>query len=433
MDPRLKILMDPSPEEIKSCLLSHYLPPLAGNLATVSLQNRVGIDKRRFQQAANAIGEVIGQIADDYTVQSRFGKKWIINTLANLPKASQATQTLSPRRKILITGAGPSLEDQIAGIRSKKTEGYLIASDTSLPTLLANGIKPDLVVSIDCQQVSYHHFLSGYPEDVPLVLDLASPPILATLTDRLIFFSSGHPFSQYVSSHFRHFPRIDTSGGNVSHAAVSLAGALGAEEITLFGIDFSFPEGKSYARGTYFYPYFRSQESRLEPMETHNFSFLLLNRHIVKEKTGRNIRYTTKPMISYKSRLEEAIRTLGVRVDQAPGKGVVLDIPSDASSETSRSAFPTMFSQGASKTDWREFLKHYWEQLQNLPCPQEPLGRSWNELSAEAKVLWMTMLPAATAIKEEIPESDLTAVQLLAKTKAWTCHQLEKRIAFPTR
>ena len=37
-------------------------------------------------------------------------------------------------------------------------------------------VEIDLVLSIDCQHISYHHFLRGYPSGAPLVLDLASPP-----------------------------------------------------------------------------------------------------------------------------------------------------------------------------------------------------------------------------------------------------------------
>jgi hypothetical protein len=153
-----------------------------------------------------------------------------------------------------------------------------------------------------------------------------------------------------------------------------------------------------------------------------------LNRNIVKEKRGRHICYTTKPMISYKSRLEAAIRALGVRVDQAPGRGVVLDIDAADKPVSAHPAFPAMLSQGASKTDWREFLGTYRRELKRLPIPREPLGRSWNELSKEQRVLWMTMLPAATAIKEERPGSDLDTVRLLEKTKSWTLRELEKRI-----
>ncbi len=284
MDPRVKILIDADFADIKRTILSDYRPALAGNLKTIDLKARVAVEQSYFEGVVDALRSVINRVADDYTVQSQFGKKWFVNTLANLSKAENSSQTLRPVRRILITGAGPSLERQIDKLVQMKTDGFLVASDTSLPFLLAHEIMPDLVVSIDCQQVSYHHFLSGYPAHVPLMLDLASPHVLTSFTDKLIFFSSGHPFSQYLTSHWRRLPVIDTSGGNVSHAALSLAGLLRPDEIYLFGVDFSFPEGKSYARGTYIYPLFRSQEQRTLPLETSFFSFLRRNERMIRDR-----------------------------------------------------------------------------------------------------------------------------------------------------
>ena len=160
-----------------------------------------------------------------------------------------------------------------------------------------------MVVSIDCQHISYNHFLQGYPEEVPLVLDLASPPVLTKLAPKLAFFTSGHPFSQYVNKHWRRFPVIDTSGGNVSHAAVSLADRLGAAKILLFGADFCYPEGKSYARGSYIYPYFRCRESRLSGLESLFMAFLFRGPAGSMERDGG--RYVTRSMLRYRERLEE--------------------------------------------------------------------------------------------------------------------------------
>ena len=303
MEPRVKLLIDASIDDIKKDFFTHYLPVLSGKLKTITLQSRVNLEKKYFTEIVNEIKGIINEIADDYSVQSQFGKKWFINTISNLPKAESSTITLKSAHKVIITGAGPSLENHINQIKKLKTDSFLIATDTSLPFLLSHDIIPDLVISIDCQQTSYHHFLSGYPKNIPLVLDLASPSVLTRLTDNLLFFSSGHPFSQYISREIRSFPKIDISGGNVSHAALSLAEQLNPEEIYLFGIDFSYPQGKSYAKGTYLYPYFGSFENRTQPLESSLFSFLLRNKNIKKEKIGEKYRYTLKSMSSYKERM----------------------------------------------------------------------------------------------------------------------------------
>ena len=250
------------------------------------------------------------------------------------------------------------------------------------------------------------------------MLDLASPPVLTRITDKIIFFSSGHPFSQYLTSKWRRFPYIDTSGGNVSHAAISLAQYLGAREITLLGIDFSFPEGKSYSRGTYMYPLFRSAESRVNPLETLFFSFILKNSTIIKERVDGCIRYTTKPMISYKERLEVFLQKSKAAIIPLPGKGVPLNIDRRLKEEKQGSG-GHILSAGAPKTDWKYFLKAYLTGLRALPEPYHPLSGYFRVLSKEEQSLWITQFPAATAIRESLGLKTVEGPELLKQVREW--------------
>ena len=79
----------------------------------------------------------------------------------------------------------------------------------------------------------------------------------------------------------------------MTHAALSLAEALGAESTLLAGADFSYPEGKSYARGTYIYGYFGQSQSRLAPLEALFSGFLFrgsdMEREIGERPVGRDL------------------------------------------------------------------------------------------------------------------------------------------------
>ena len=245
LDPRFNLILDPDPEDLETAILSNYIPPISGDIRTAPLRGRVDLDPELFSSAAETIRSIVGRISDDYSVQAFFGKLWFRNAVRNLFASEGPSPALPPVRRAIVTAAGPSLEDGIDEIVRQKREGaFLIATDTSLPALLGRDIIPQAVISIDCQTISYYHFLKGIPQEVPLILDLASPNRLARLTDRHSFFSSGHPFCAYVSSNFRPFPSLDTSGGNVTHAALSLAEALGADSCLLVGADFSYPEGQ---------------------------------------------------------------------------------------------------------------------------------------------------------------------------------------------
>jgi hypothetical protein len=427
LDRRVRLWVDPDPESIGEVLLADYLPAVHGDLRTVPLRPSVDANPEYFRRAAGRIHEVIGAVADDYTVQAKFGQRWFVNTLANLPAAERATGVIAPVKRAIITGAGPSLERQLERLPELRRDGLLIASDTSLPALLSSGIRPDLVISIDCQQISYHHFLQGIPPDVPLVLDLASPAVLTRLTPQVLFFSSGHPFSGYVNRRWRKFPILDTSGGNVSHAAVSLARHLGAREIFLLGIDFSYPEGKAYSRGTYLYPLFRSWEGRLRPLETLFLSFIFKNTAIDRDRVGNSIRYSTRPLIGYKERLEQSLRETPARIVQLPGPGVPLELPAGKPAapptghgESHPDNIRGMFAAGPPQTGWRVFLGSYGDDLRALPAPRSPVGAYFLELDDRERLLWTTLLPAAAALRERYPELRSDASRLLREVIEWS-------------
>lgn len=419
---RVKILIDEDLETIKEYLLSNYLPAVSGNLHILNLRSRFEMENIYFSNIKTGILELLQLLSADFSVQSHFGKRWFINTLSNLKKAQSVKNILLPIRRAVITGAGPSLEVQLPTLIKYKKDSFLIATDTSLPFLLKHKLIPDLVISIDCQHISFHHFLAGFPKNIPLVLDLASPSSLTKQTDNVIFFTSGHPFSQFVNKKLRSFPYIDTSGGNVSHAAISLADKLGAKEIVLFGIDFSYPQGKSYARGTYLYPYFLSRSNRLNPSENSFVSFIFYNKQTLSTKKELGISYTTTPMISYKKRLEQAALDINAAITQIPGPGETLILPVKNGNRRSSNITP-YFSAGSNSVDWKIFLYKYKKELQALPEPGISLSEYFSKLNSTQKDLCTTLFPAAAALRRsDYPE--ICGAEIIKKTIYWTINQI---------
>ena len=229
-------------------------------------------------------------------------------------------------RLALVTGAGPSLDDQIPEIARRSRDALLVATDTSLPALEANGIHPDFVVSIDCQVHSVNHFLGGAARQERLVMDLASPPLLGRLVSRSSFAASSHPLCALLARRWRPFVPIDTAGGNVTHAAVSFAGSLGAQQIIVYGADFSYPDGAPYARGTYLFDYFGCRSGRLLPIETSFFSFLFRAGDPLRERLADQVRYTTPLLMAYKENLEKLAAGMTAELIAAPGRGLALEL-----------------------------------------------------------------------------------------------------------
>jgi len=431
-DARFMLLLDPDPEELREVILSLYVPPIAGGIRSLPLRSRVDLDPEPFRLASETLGSVLGSISDDYSVQAFFGKLWFKNAVRNLFPAERSSAPLPPIRRAAVAAAGPSLEDQIPALAEAQDKGaFLIATDTSLPALLGRGLRPDAVISIDCQHISYYHFLGGIPRGMPLVLDLASPSTLCRLGDSVRFFSSGHPFCAYVSARWRPLPALDTSGGNVTHAALSLAEALGAQSTLLAGADFSYPEGKSYARGTYIYGYFDRCQSRTSPLESLFSGFLFrgtdMDRETGIDLSGRTYtRYLTKPLMAYREHLERFSAQSPMLVVPLEGKGVRISVPGAAKGPSAR--MRSVFAAGSASCPAAEFLRTYAEELRALPAPRGPAIPYIGSLGNHARDLWTTLLPAASAFQRESGDDGVDAAELLEATREWAIRTVEEAL-----
>ncbi len=421
-DSRISLLIDKTSEFISDYLPSNYLPAVTGDFRTLQLRSRVESEKEYFLSIFTKIQDVLDTLSDDYTVQTWFGKRWFINSISNLKAAEKSFSVLRPQKNICIAAAGPSLEIHLDHILSHRDESYLISTDTALSCLLKNSIVPDLVISIDCQHITYHHFMAGYPREIPLVMDLASPRYLTGLSDNVIFFTSGHPFSRYVNRNWRKFPYVDTSGGNVTHAAISLADSLGARNIYIYGADFSYPEGKSYARGTYIYPYFSSRNRRVKPIESSFYDFLYRNDNIRMIKTDYGYRYNTRPMISYKERLEIFSGEINARIIPVGGLGETINV---YKKEKNVEAFP-LFSAGSSRSGWKDFLNAYGKRLESLPVLETNPAVYFSKLEYTDKDIWTTLFPVAAVFRKKYKHMNIDSSFILNEVRIWALDIIKK-------
>lgn len=427
-DRRLCVLIDPSEAELEACLLERYLPFLSGPFSGLPLRSRVDLDRPPFEAAAEGVSRLLSRVSDDYTVQSKFGKVWFRNAIGNLERAQEDATPVRRADSALVCAAGPSLEDRSDEIRRLQARGsFLIATDTTLPFLMKAELVPDAVITIDCQLISYYHFMDGYPPGVPLVLDLASPPVIPRIASGLHFFSSGHPFCQYVSAQWRAFPSLDTSGGNVTHAALSLAHALGSREVRLYGADFSYPRGKCYARGTYIYKYFEARACRTAPVESLFGEFLYRAPKLDRVGAGSEFRYLTKPLEGYRERLEAFAAGLDLDFLPIPGQGSPIKESRNAfRAKPDRARRP--FAPGVPARSLGEFLSRYRSGLASLESPAFPAFESLRALPAGLRDLWTTLLPQAAAFSRTKDCQGLGAAELLEHSRSWTIELLDDAI-----
>ena len=383
-DHRLRLLCDPSAEQLEKFILNNFIPAIDGGIRVFPLRVRSDSDPR-FGAAADIIRNTVELVSRDYSVQAYFGRRWFSNIIRNLSFAEKQSGSIAPVRKAIICAAGPSLEEQLAEIKKHQTlnkkdksESFLIATDTSLPVLLQSDIEPDAVVSIDCQHISYQHFFRMMPKRTQLFLDLASSVQVASRTENRIFFSGGHPFSLYISRNWRFLPVLDTSGANVTYTSISLAEKLGAKELVLFGADFSYPQGKTYARGTYIYPYFDKIQSRYSPIEAQHSGFLYRDSSIEKKNSEQGKwHYETRTLNFYREKVAQKKKAL------YDTKNRELDL----------------FSLGSSRQTAFSFLEQYRKSIEKLDSFYPAICREQKEFPE----LVVTILPLAAFFRRINP------------------------------
>lgn len=151
---------------------------------------------------------------------------------------------------IYVAGAGPSLADQFDTL-VKTPSDVLICVDAALKPLLAAGIEPNYVVSIDAHETIIADFLDchlNHPESVALVY-------FPTVHANTLKVWQGPRYAAYSQSPL--FAEVSKqvsrgtlfSSGSVIHPAIDLAVKMGAEEIKLCGVDFSYPRQQSHVSG----------------------------------------------------------------------------------------------------------------------------------------------------------------------------------------
>jgi hypothetical protein len=419
---RFFLLTDPSDDDIKNFIIENYIPSLYGGIKTIPLRTRTETDLPLFDSAVKSIQTAIEIVSMDYSVQAHFGKRWFSNIIRNVAGSENSAGKNFPSviKEAAIVAAGPSLDGQIPILKECKSRNvFIISSDTALPALLHHGIEPDTAVSIDCQHISYYHFISciNNMRNIPLICDIASPPLLSSFSP--MFFSSGHPLTQYISLNWKPFPTLDTSGGNVTYACLSLAENLGAQSVTLFGADFSYVKSVTYARGTYIYSYFEKKQNRFSPLSAQASSFLYRSPFLPKENENQSYRETSS-LRFYREKLEEKAGRMTVQIFRAPGEGAPVNLTGKKANNKINTVFK--IETGKSNINGVDFLKQYRDDIADLPKADGANYRS--KLNLKNRQIFNTILPTTAGIKHR--NSYLKYKDLIEETKLFCVNQINK-------
>lgn len=283
-------------QTLSDSICNFYLPQICGDFVHLANRAWLNFNENVKNFIFDSIQEAIKKISLDFSVQSHFGKVWFKNIIRNYKTLFENSQNFLPQKidtnkKVAIIGAAPSLDFSIEKLKKEKNETFIIATDTASLILSEHKIIPDLIISIDGQNISYRHFIDSVPSKKTIyALDISSHPAIAEKIAKngnpIVFFLSNHPLGIYINNFINNhatfnIPQVDTTSGTVTVAALDLAIKMGFETIELYGADFAYTHSKPYAKSSYLDRTFSLTENRFLPLET-SFTKLMYRTEVFK-------------------------------------------------------------------------------------------------------------------------------------------------------
>lgn len=267
---------------------------------------------------------------------ARMGTLWIRNLISNLKHLKEKKiDAFSTDKAVVLCGAGESLEKTISLIRENRDRIYLLAVDTAVQCLSRQGIIPDGVVNLEAQFYNLKDFYPLLNKEIDLFSDITAYP--ASLRQEMhthYFFASSFQDTQLHKSLKDQdvLPREIPPLGSVGVAALYLAGMITERDVFITGLDFSYVEGKTHARGTPFHDWCYLQEGRLAGDVWYSFSKSRPSKKADALPPGA----VSNPILeSYARQLEDIAGSIPNNVYNLAERGMKLNIPSLGANEFS--------------------------------------------------------------------------------------------------
>jgi len=210
-----------------------------------------------------AFSKSIRSVKEGFRVNSKFETYWTINCLFNFQTLLNTPNFMTKRdcfvgKPAIIVSAGPSLEDEFDNLRSIKKQGsaYIFAVGSANKALIAQGIKPDAVVSYDPETGFngldvYKEIIENQIHDIPLVF--GSTLGFLTVRDypgpRNHFFINQDTLSPYLLDGQVEKEHIIRDAPSIANVTFELLAKMGCNPIVFVGQNFGYRGKQYYTKG----------------------------------------------------------------------------------------------------------------------------------------------------------------------------------------
>jgi hypothetical protein len=261
--------------ELRQFLEDHIPDTEARFVRLVEWRPSLRVYGEKYRELLTEAAEFIRCIDANARTARNFGRRWLKNFFKNLGLLQTLLRPRPFEGSLVITGAGPSLEDTIPLINDMKKTGclFVLAASSSAGALIRGGLVPDLVISPDGGPGALDHLreLDRGEGPPPLAANLcaalpsqcAARPVLAlndgSLWQSLVLRGLGIPSAPVPQR------------GTVIASALDLALFLCGGNIFIAGMDLAVRDLKIHARPYSFDPIFWGRASRFSPFYSQIF------------------------------------------------------------------------------------------------------------------------------------------------------------------
>jgi hypothetical protein len=209
-----------------------------------------GIAAGRVTQIRDAVQDALYDLRIHRNTMHAFSKTWFEQSLANIASIARAPSVCAfddtfVGVPMIIVAPGPSLARNADQLRALAGRAIICAFSHSLKPVLAAGVTPDIVLTVDPQDVRYH-FTGCDTSQLTLVNGVTVHPSLFEMpAKRHITLSANGSVDDWMFEPLGEQPVVP-GGGSVATTALSLALRWKCDPIIFLGLDLSFPGGNYY-------------------------------------------------------------------------------------------------------------------------------------------------------------------------------------------
>ena len=316
--PRIKVLVGPDANLAQACLnffMFHGIGPVQALRYEPAFRLNPTLYESKFEKE---LTQFTNSTVMNIVTLEAFGASFSRSMLEGVPHIlfAHGVNQLKGRfagLPAILVAAGPSLQKNVHHLHEAKGRSVIIAADTVLGYLLARRVKPDFVMSVDTQEMTFSKYEGvDIPDDVALVYNPAcNDNIVKHFPGPKFVTETFLPVFQWLMHCWPPKGSIEGENQCQMHMGFNLAQWMGCDPIIIVGQDLCYTDNRMHVKGGSYLT---------EDLEKAHVAVGVMTHNIFGEQVRT---YTT--FLNYKATFELKIQNFSGAVYQATEGGLRLE------------------------------------------------------------------------------------------------------------